>query len=195
VSNQTGIYLIAGLGNPGIQYQSNRHNVGFWFVDYLAHKYQTQFKEQAKLKSAVCNITLADQSIRLIKPNLFMNHSGQALGAVVHFYKLDVKRLLVVHDEIDFPVAKLRIKYSGGHGGHNGLSDIIRHLGKDFWRLRIGVGHPGSKDEVVNYVLANPRTEDRVAIKSHFAKLANLIEDMVVGEFQKAMEFLHSEPR
>lgn len=183
--------MIAGLGNPGSEYQNNRHNVGFWFVDYLANKHRTQFKAHAKLKSVICNITLSDQSVKLVKPNVFMNISGQALATVIRFYKISTKQVLVIHDEIDFETAKMRIKYGGGHGGHNGLLDIIRHLGKDFWRLRIGVGHPGSKAKVVPHVLADPNTDDRLAIETYFPKFSMLIEDMVAGEFQKAMETLH----
>ena len=121
-----------------------------------------------------------------------MNVSGRALATVIHFYKLDMQQVLVVHDEIDFETAKIRIKYGGGHGGHNGLLDIIRHLGKDFWRLRIGVGHPGSKDKVASYVLADPNTNERLVIASCFLQLSTLVEDMVAGEFQKAMEILHA---
>ena len=191
-SSQTKISLIAGLGNPGTKYQNNRHNAGFWFVDYLAHKHQLQFKDNAKLKSAICNITLLGQPVRLIKPNIFMNRSGQALASVIHFYKLSIEQVLVVHDEIDFQTAKIRIKYGGGHGGHNGLLDIIRHLGKDFWRLRIGVGHPGSKDKVTPYVLSNPKPEERLAIDAYFPMLYELTKDIVAGEFEKAVEVLHS---
>ena len=193
MASQAGISLIAGLGNPGIKYQNNRHNAGFWFIDYLADTHQAQFKAHTKLKSAICNITLSGRLVRLVKPNMFMNVSGQALAAVVHFYKLNMEQVLVVHDEIDFETAKIRIKYGGGHGGHNGLLDIIRHLGKDFWRLRIGVGHPGSKDKVASYVLADPNTNERLAIDSCFSRLSTQVEDMVAGEFQKAMEILHKE--
>ena len=191
MTSQTGIRLIAGLGNPGAEYQNNRHNAGFWFVDYLANKCRAEFKTHTKLKSAICNITLSGQSARLVKPNVYMNISGQALAAVVHFYKLSMEQVLVVHDEIDFETAKMRIKYGGGHGGHNGLLDIIRHLGKDFWRLRIGIGHPGSKDKVASYVLTDPKTEERLAIEAYFSTLSILVEDMMVGEFQRAMEVLH----
>ena len=191
MTSQTGIRLIAGLGNPGAEYQNNRHNAGFWFIDYLAYKYRAEFKTHAKLKSAICNIALSGQSARLVKPNVYMNISGQALAAVVHFYKLSMEQVLVVHDEIDFETAKMRIKYSGGHGGHNGLLDIIRHLGKDFWRLRIGIGHPGSKAKVASYVLADPKTEEHLAIEAYFSALSTLVEDMVIGEFQRAMEVLH----
>ena len=191
MANQAGISLIAGLGNPGAKYQNNRHNAGFWFVDYLASNHRAQFKEHIKFRSAICDITLAGQPVKLIKPNVFMNHSGQALAAFVRFYKLNMAQVLVVHDEIDFQTAKIRIKYGGGHGGHNGLLDIIRHLGKDFWRLRIGVGHPGSKDEVSPYVLSDPNEEEYLAIKTYFPKLSMLVADMAVGEFQKATEVLH----
>ena len=193
MSSQAGIRLIAGLGNPGAEYRNNRHNVGFWFADYLAIRHQSKFKDHTKLKSAICNIRVAGQAIRLMKPNTFMNHSGQALACAVRFYKLSMEQVLVVHDEIDFQTAKIRIKYSGRHGGHNGVLDIIRHLGKDFWRLRIGIGHPGSKDKVIRYVLADPKIEEHLAIDAHFPKLSMLIEDMVAGEFQKAMAILHKE--
>ena len=193
MASWTGIDLIAGLGNPGKEYQNNRHNAGFWFIDYLANTHQSQFKAHAKLKSTICNIMLSGRPVRLVKPNVFMNLSGQALATVIRFYKVDIERVLVVHDEIDFETAKIRIKYGGGHGGHNGLLDIIRHLGKGFWRLRIGIGHPGSKDKVAPYVLANPKTDERLAIDSYFPKLSTLVEDMAIGEFQKVMGILHAE--
>ena len=192
MASRTGIDLIAGLGNPGTEYRNNRHNAGFWFIDYLANTHRAQFKAHAKLKSAISDIMLSGRPVKLVKPNVFMNVSGRALATVIHFYKLDMQRVLIVHDEIDFETTKIRIKYGGGHGGHNGLLDIIRHLGKDFWRLRIGVGHPGSKDKVVPYVLADPKTDERLAIEAYFPKLSILVEDMVVGEFQKAMETLHT---
>lgn len=191
MTSRGGIRLIAGLGNPGAKYRNNRHNIGFGFIDYLANKHRTKLKERPKLKSAICNIVLSGQSVKLIKPSVFMNHSGEALAAVAHFYRFNVEQVLVVHDEIDFPTAKIRMKYGGGPGGHNGLSDIIGQLGKDFWRLRIGVGHPGSKDKVVSYVLADFRTEEQSAIKTYFPMLTTLVEDMVSGEFQRAMEILH----
>ena len=192
MTSRVGIDLIAGLGNPGTEYRNTRHNAGFWFIDYLADTRQAQFKAHTKLKSTICSIVLSGRHVKLVKPNVFMNVSGQALAAVIHFYKLDMQRVLVVHDEIDFQTAKIRIKYGGGHGGHNGLLDIIRHLGRDFWRLRIGVGHPGSKDKVAPYVLADPKTDERLAVESYFPKLSTLVEDMAVGEFQKAMEILHT---
>ena len=192
MASRTGIELIAGLGNPGTEYRNNRHNAGFWFIDYLANTHRSQFKAHAKLRSAISDIMLSGRPIKLVKPNVFMNVSGLALATVIHFYKLDMQRVLVVHDEIDFETTKIRIKYGGGHGGHNGLLDVIRHLGKDFWRLRIGVGHPGSKDKVAPYVLADPKIDERLAIEAYFPKLSILVEDMVVGEFQKAMETLHT---
>ena len=191
--SRVSIDLIAGLGNPGSKYQNTRHNAGFWFIDYLADMHQTQFKAHTKLKCAICSIVLSGRHIKLVKPNVLMNVSGQALAAVIHFYKLDMQKVLVVHDDIDFEAAKIRIKYGGGHGGHNGLLDIIRHLGKDFWRLRIGIGHPGSKDKVSPYVLADPKANERLAIDSYFPKLSTMVEDMAVGRFQKAMEILHTE--
>ena len=193
MASRAGIDLIAGLGNPGTEYRNTRHNAGFQFIDYLAGTHQAQFKAHTKLKSTICSIVLSGRHVKLVKPNVFMNVSGQALAAVIHFYKLDMQRVLVVHDEIDFQTAKIRIKYGGGHGGHNGLLDIIRHLGKDFWRLRIGVGHPGAKDKVAPYVLAEPKADERLAIDSYFPKLSTLVEDMVIGEFQKVMEILHTE--
>ena len=192
MAGRTGISLIVGLGNPGIKYRNNRHNAGFWFIDYLADRHQSQFKAHAKLRSSICNIALSDHLVKLVKPSVFMNVSGQALATVIHFYKLDMQQVLVVHDEIDFETAKIRIKYGGGHGGHKGLLDIIRHLGKDFWRLRIGIGHPGSKDKVASYVLADPNTDEHFAIASCFSQLSTLVEDMVAGEFQKVMGNLHT---
>ena len=192
--SQGGIRLIAGLGNPGSRYQNNRHNAGYWFVDYLVNRYQARFKEQAKFKGASCRIEIGGQILWLFKPRVFMNESGIALVNFSRFHKLDTRQILIAHDEIDFPLAKLRLKYGGGHGGHNGLSDIIRHLDNEFWRLRIGIGHPGNKQRVVSHVLGDSNRQERETIQTRFDELIEPIAYMVAGEFQKAMERLHREP-
>lgn len=191
--SQGGIRLIAGLGNPGSRYQNNRHNAGYWFVDYLIDQYQARFKEHAKFKGVSSCIEIGGQTLWLFKPKVFMNESGLALAKFSRFHKLDTRQMLIVHDEIDFPLAKLRLKYGGGHGGHNGLLDIIRHLGNEFWRLRIGIGHPGNKQRVVSYVLGDSKLEERNTIKKRFDELIEPIAYMAAGEFQKAMEHLHRE--
>lgn len=192
ILGQGGVRLIVGLGNPGSHYRDNRHNIGYWFIDYLAHQYQGQFKEQTKFKGTSCRIDIDGQTVWLFKPTVFMNQSGIALASFSHFHKLDTQQILVVHDEIDFPLAKLRLKQGGGHGGHNGLLDIIGHLGNNFWRLRIGIGHPGEKQRVVSHVLGNFQPHEQNIIKKCFDELIEPITYVVVGEFQKAMEHLHS---
>ncbi len=146
--------LIAGLGNPGAEYENTLHNAGFWYVDRLAQELGTTFTSDKKAFSHVAKARLAGRTVYLVKPWNFMNNSGQGVAAVARFFKVPVEKVLVAHDEIDLPPGVVRVKQGGGHGGHNGLRDIIAKTGKkDFWRLRIGVGHPGHKSAVSGYVL------------------------------------------
>ena len=150
--------LIVGLGNPGPQYDSNRHNAGVIFLHHLAKSYSSSLRGEAKFFGEFGSISIAGQDIKLLFPTTFMNHSGKSVAAVCNFYKIEPENMLVAYDEIDFEVGVTRIKYGGGHGGHNGIRDIISALGgnRDFYRLRIGVGHPGHKSIVANYVLGDP---------------------------------------
>ena len=187
------IRLIVGLGNPGSEYESTRHNVGFWWVDELARSENLTFKNDAKFHAQLVRGTLHGQEVWLLKPQTFMNLSGRAVGAVAQFYKIAPAEILVVHDELDLQPGIARLKTGGGHGGHNGLKDIIAHLGtKDFWRLRLGIGHPGDRAEVSNYVLNDPRREERELIEDAMNK-AQLVAHLVIeGKIEAAMLKLHS---
>ena len=153
--------LIVGLGNPGSEYDDNRHNLGFWFVDRLARELKISLNAQGKFFGRVGRL----DDLWLLQPTTFMNRSGQAVVALANFYKILPDEILVVHDELDLQPGTIRLKQAGGNGGHNGLKDIQAHLGvPDFWRLRLGIGHPGERNEVVNYVLKAPRKEEQAAI-------------------------------
>lgn len=187
------IKLIVGLGNPGNQYEQTRHNAGFWFVDELAKAYNGQFKAEKKYYGDTCSIHINGHDIKLIKPMTFMNLSGQGVAAYANFFKLPAESILVAHDELDFPAGKTRLKSGGGHGGHNGLRDIIARLGsKQFLRLRIGIDHPGSSDQVTGYVLGKPSPDDRISINNSIDAAIKIIPLLVKGEHQKAMQSLHN---
>lgn len=158
------IELIAGLGNPDPEYLSTRHNVGFWFVDALASAHDARFSHEKKLEADMTEIRLGDSRIRLAKPMTFMNDSGRSIAKILAYYKIPAVHLLVVYDEIDLPPGRVRIKLGGGHAGHNGMRSVIEHIGPDFWRFRIGVGHPGTRERVVGHVLrrAPAREEDLI---------------------------------
>ncbi len=189
----TPLALIVGLGNPGSRYRNTRHNAGYWFVDALAQQEGTSFKAQGRLHGALCEFRLADQRLRLLKPDSFMNNSGQAVAAVAHFYRYPPEQILVVHDDIDLPPGALRLKQGGGHGGHNGLRDIIDRLGsRDFQRLRIGVGHPGHRDEVVSYVLRATPADEQALIDEALAEALSCAPRFLAGESAAAMNILHS---
>ena len=148
------MWLIAGLGNPGSKYAGNRHNIGFMVADEIARQHRFSSWSQ-KFSAHLCEGTVAGQKILLIKPQTYMNLSGQSVGEASSYFKIDPDHVLVLHDELDLLPAKVRVKQGGGHGGHNGLKDIDRHIGKDYWRARIGIGHPGDKDLVHDYVLSD----------------------------------------
>lgn len=186
----TPIQLIIGLGNPGTQYAETRHNCGFWFVDQLAQQEAVSFKVQSKFFSQMADISYADRKIYLSMPTTYMNESGRAVRSILQFYKIPLSSVFVVHDEIDFPAGKTRLKYAGGHGGHNGLRDIIQHCGENFWRLRIGVGHPGHKDLVHNYVLSKPPISDKKAILLNIEQALSVLPVLLNGDPDAAMRLL-----
>ncbi|HEC15397.1 MAG TPA: aminoacyl-tRNA hydrolase [Sedimenticola sp.] len=187
-----GIRLIAGLGNPGARYEDTRHNAGFWFVDLLARRHGGVFKSESRFHGQACRIRLTDGECWLLKPATFMNRSGQSVSALMRYYRLPVDALLVVHDELDLPAGELRLKQGGGHAGHNGLRDIMSALGGGgFYRLRIGIGHPGDRDKVTDYVLSRPSREDADAILAGLEKAAGALPLIIRGEFQKVMNNLH----
>ncbi len=188
-----GIQLIVGLGNPGSQYEATRHNVGFWFVDALARAAGTSLKLDTKHYGQVGKTRLGGRECWLLKPATFMNRSGQSVGSLANFYKIPAEEILVVHDELDIPAGHLRVKRGGGHGGHNGLRDIIAVLGsKEFVRLRLGIGHPGHAAEVSNYVLSKPAPDDRIAIERAIDEAQRQLPLILQGELEKAMNHLHS---
>ncbi len=190
----TAIQLVAGLGNPGAKYEQTRHNAGFWFVDAVVRQCNTQFGAESKYKSEVARCSLAGNDFRLQKPMDFMNCSGMPVAALAGFYRIPRGGILVVHDELDLPVGTVKLKKGGGHGGHNGLRDLIPHLGgKDFLRLRIGVGHPGHRDDVVGYVLKVPSRDDRALIEQAINAAVNVLPDIIAGNIDAAMKELHTE--
>ena len=186
------IQLIIGLGNPGSQYEQTRHNAGFWFVDELAAKNGGSFKAEKRYFGEYCKITLNGHEVKLLKPMTFMNRSGQGVAALANFFKIPAQNILVAHDELDFPTGTIKLKKGGGHGGHNGLRDIIAQLGsKDFLRLRIGINHPGSSDQVSGYVLSKPRTEERIEIQNSIDSALAIVDQLASGDIQKATQTLH----
>jgi PTH1 family peptidyl-tRNA hydrolase len=189
----SGILLIVGLGNPGADYEHTRHNAGAWFVLELAHAAHITLRHEAKYRGFHGVVKIDGQDCHLFIPSTFMNHSGQSLQAIASYFKIPPENMLIAHDEIDLPCGDIRLKYDGGHGGHNGLRDIINHLNsKQFYRLRIGVGHPGTSKEVVNYVLAPPRKAEREQINTALEEAHGILPFIMQGQFQKAMQLLHS---
>jgi PTH1 family peptidyl-tRNA hydrolase len=193
--SEQGIQLIVGLGNPGPQYAGTRHNAGFWLVDRIAERVGVELKPDVKFHGLVGRVHLGAHDIRLLKPNTFMNHSGRALAAVCHYFDIAPERVLVAYDELDLPVGGIKLKLGGGHAGHNGLRDSIAALGsRDFWRLRIGIGHPGSKEQVVGYVLSRPSRTDADAILDAIDDAEGSLPDLLQGEYQRVMNRLHARP-
>ena len=187
------IRLIIGLGNPGREYETTRHNVGFRWVDEFARLHNLSFKNETKFHGLAARGQLHGREMLLLKPQTFMNASGRAVGALAQFYKIAPAEILVVHDDLDLPPGVARLKLGGGHGGHNGLKDIIAHLGTgDFWRLRLGIGHPGERAEVVNFVLNDPRKEERALIEQAVQRALEISDLIIAGKQEAAMLKLHS---
>ncbi|WP_198263684.1 aminoacyl-tRNA hydrolase [sulfur-oxidizing endosymbiont of Gigantopelta aegis] len=191
-SETNNIQMIVGLGNPGNEYEKTRHNVGFWFIDQLLNKYNLTLKTEAKFFGEVAKFNSPSGNVWLLKPTTFMNRSGQAISKLAQFYKIKPEQILVVHDELDLSPGNVKLKQGGGHGGHNGLRDTIAQLGKNFYRLRLGIGHPGSKEQVVGFVLGKAPQSERILIESALEKSMDSIELILCGDMQKAMNQLHS---
>ena len=187
------IRLIVGLGNPGSEYSKTRHNAGFWFVDSLADEFNIQFAEESRFHGEVTRINSGGIDCRLLKPTTFMNDSGRAVQAMLDYFKIDASEMLVAHDEIDLDAGKARLKKGGGHGGHNGLRDIFSCCSeKNFLRLRLGVGHPGSKDRVTPHVLGRPGNDDQQLIDEAIVHSLSVMPMLFDGDLQKATSKLHS---
>jgi PTH1 family peptidyl-tRNA hydrolase len=190
----TAIRLIVGLGNPGREYETTRHNVGFRWVDELARVQKLNFRNETKFHGLTARGQLHGHEVLLLKPQTFMNVSGRSVVALALFYKILPNEILVVHDELDLSPGVARLKIGGGHGGHNGLKDIIAHLGsKEFWRLRIGIGHPGDRNEVSDYVLNDPRSNERELIDEAMKNAQDVAHLVIEGKTEAAMLKLHSE--
>lgn len=181
------IELVVGLGNPGEKYDRTRHNVGFWFLDALADKYSVSFRQQAKLQAELTSARDGGSQFYLVKPTTFMNLSGHCVAACMNYYRVPIERVLVVHDELDLAAGTVRLKLGGGHGGHNGLRDISQHVGKDFLRLRIGVGDPEHPTRGANFVLNAPPLSQAQDIESAMQPILNQFDQLLSGNAQKLM--------
>jgi PTH1 family peptidyl-tRNA hydrolase len=186
--------LIVGLGNPGAEYARTRHNAGFWLVDELARRHGGNFRSEGKHQAELARVRIGGEEVWLAKPMSYMNRSGGPVSSILGFYKIAPTQMLVAHDEIDLPGGTVRLKESGGHGGHNGLRDIIAAQGDVFWRLRIGVSHPGARGEVVDFVLTRAGADEQRAIDETIVAGADAIEEMLRSGAQIAMNKLHARP-
>jgi PTH1 family peptidyl-tRNA hydrolase len=185
--------LVVGLGNPGDKYNQTRHNAGFWYVDQLAGRLGARFSFEKRFQADLATVLVAGRKLRLMKPATYMNHSGRAVVAVAHYFGVAPGDLLVVHDELDLPPGSIRLKRGGGHGGHNGLRDVIAALGeREFWRLRIGIGHPGQRDDVIDYVLHRASSVERQAIDEALQRGLAESDKLLAGELERVMHVLHS---
>ena len=187
------IKLIVGLGNPTAEYERTRHNAGFWFLDELAWQWKAAFKNEKKFFGDVARVARPEGDVWLLKPDTYMNLSGKAVQALANFYKIQPEEILVVHDELDIDCGAIRFKLGGGNGGHNGLKDIQAKLGTpQFYRLRLGIGHPGDKHLVVGFVLNKPSAAERELIDRAIAKSLRAMDDVMAGRQEDAVRYLHS---
>src|SRR5688572_18993199 len=187
--------LLVGLGNPGPEYEATRHNAGFWWIDEVARKLGVHLVPERSYFGLAARVTRPDGPIWLLEPMTFMNLSGKSVSALARFFKIAPQEILVVHDELDLLPGQMKMKLGGSHAGHNGLKDIHAQLGTaDYWRLRLGIGHPGVKAEVVNYVLRKPSPEDRELLTSTIAKSLEALEPLLAGHMERAMMKLHVKP-
>ena len=185
--------LVIGLGNPGAQYAQTRHNAGWWFVDALLAQHQGAWRHERQQQLELARVRIDSTELWLAKPQTFMNRSGAAVSALAHFYRITPPEILVVHDEIDLPPGVARFKQGGGHGGHNGVRDVITHIGPEFWRLRLGVGHPGARDLVLDAVLDRPKAAEQQLIDAAMQRALQCLPELLGGAAQKAMHRLHSD--
>lgn len=189
-------WLIAGLGNPGQKYERTRHNAGFWFLDAMDRSQRLEFRAQRKLHGELTRQQWGGAQVIVLRPDTFMNHSGQAVRAVVDYYSIPADRVLVAYDDLDLPPGTVRLKQGGGHGGHNGLRSIFQHLGHpEFWRLRIGIGHPGTREAVLPWVLGRARPEDERLITDSIQRAIDVLPELLAGRTERAQQDLHSADR
>jgi PTH1 family peptidyl-tRNA hydrolase len=192
------IRLLAGLGNPGPEYEATRHNAGFWWIDAAARELGATLQPEraySGLAARVNRSAAAGGPLWLLKPMTYMNLSGKSVAALARFFKIAPEEILVVHDELDLLPGQVKLKQGGSHAGHNGLKDIVAQMGSaDFWRLRLGIGHPGVKAEVINYVLKKPSPEHRQAIEDGIARSLSALDALLAGEMEVAMRSVHTKP-
>jgi PTH1 family peptidyl-tRNA hydrolase len=185
--------LVVGLGNPGAEYAETRHNAGFWFCERLANDLKAPFNREARYHGWVASAR--DAGIWLLLPATFMNESGRAVQALMHFYRIEPSEMLVVHDELDLPPGRAQLRFGGGLGGHNGLKSLTASVGtQDYWRLRVGIGHPGDRNEVVNYVLKPPRKEEREEIDATLDRALLAWPQLAKADFNAAMQRINAKP-
>jgi PTH1 family peptidyl-tRNA hydrolase len=186
-------FLVVGLGNPSDRYEETRHNAGFWFVDKLAADAGGVFCSENRFSGLVARVACADRTLLLLKPLTSMNRSGQSVGAIARYFKIPAANILIVHDDLDFEPGTVRLKIGGGHGGHNGIRDVLAGLGtRDFMRLRLGIGHPVDRDRTLDYVLGRPSRKDREAINAAIGSAAELMPEITSGRVAEAMNGLHA---
>ncbi|WP_295955792.1 aminoacyl-tRNA hydrolase [Rhodoferax sp.] len=187
------IKLFVGLGNPGPEYEATRHNAGFWWIDALAHELKTSLQPDKSYYGLVARVAVDGEPRWLLKPQTFMNLSGKSVGALARFFKIQPSEILVVHDELDIIPSQAKLKLGGSHAGHNGLRDIHAQLGSpDYWRLRIGIGHPGARDEVLNWVLKKPSADHRTAIDDSMTRAILAVPALMAGDMDKATMAIHT---
>ncbi|CAM4055540.1 aminoacyl-tRNA hydrolase [Comamonas aquatilis] len=187
------IKLFVGLGNPGPEYEDTRHNAGFWWVDALARELKVTLVPERSYWGLMARTTVNGQTVWLLQPQTFMNLSGKSVGALARFFKIQPEEILVVHDELDFEPGQVKLKRGGSHGGHNGLRDIHAQLGSaDYWRLRVGIGHPGHKGEVANWVLKKPSPDQMKLIEDSIAHSLKAWPELVAGQMDKATLAIHT---
>lgn len=186
------ITLIVGLGNPTAEYARTRHNAGFWFVEKLAQKYNISLKFEQKFNALVGRGNIEGQDIRLLLPQTYMNKSGQSVMPFCQFYQISTPQILIAHDELDLNAGFIRLKTGGGHGGHNGLRDIVPHIGADFHRLRIGIGHPGHKDKVSSHVLGKAPTNEQQLIDDAISFAINQIKPLIHADISQTMNRINA---
>ena len=187
------IKLLVGLGNPGPQYEDTRHNAGLWWLEAVARELKANLQPERSYFGVAARLSLQGQVLWLLEPMTFMNRSGQSVAALARFFKIAPDEILVAHDELDLPAGEARLKKGGGHAGHNGLRDIHAQLGSpDYWRLRLGIGHPGDRQEVANWVLKKPSAEQRDALQQAIERSLKALPDLLAGQMDKATAAIHT---
>lgn len=187
------IKLFVGLGNPGPDYADTRHNAGFWWIDHIARQLGGSLQLERNFQALVAQSRVGGERVWLLQPQTFMNLSGRSVAALARFYKIVPEEILVAHDELDLPAGEAKLKLGGGHGGHNGLRDIHAQLGTgDYWRLRLGIGHPGQRDQVVGWVLKKPPLDERIAIEQSIERAGKALNQLLAGDMDAATRLIHT---